>query len=724
MVPEDRPADLPSFPRLCRVERLGGGGMGTVFRAFQDELGRAVAVKVLRTELCGDPALRRQFAHEARVLAGLDDPAIVPVYYAGDDAERPYYVMRLVDGVAVDRGLAGKAPQEVAAVFEQIARALGKVHRAGVLHRDLKPDNVLVEAGGRAVLVDFGLASPVGASAVDAGDEPLVGTLDFLAPELLAEAPATVASDVYALGATLYVVLTGSVPFAAATLAEKVQAIRSGDPPLPRALRPDVPKALQGICLKAMEREPAHRYATADDFARDLERFRLGEAVAALPVRARALLRARSSRQLAEHAEWVRQGLIDERQGAELANVHRRLLEPDQALLRNAFVTLPNLLLFAGIVLCVFGPPFLQQLAWAQYGPLVRLALPGVPLLLLGGLGVRCWRQHDRRRGVACLLGATLLVVPFAFALCDLVPGLDVVVDGAGNAHAVVPGDGWDPGRGAPDWLLELSLRLHWKLLLTFATAAAVAVLVHRRTRAAAFVWVACLGAVGVVVTGGVLLGFPEWPLLVRWSTALGVGLGAILFGARFGGRRGREVGRPFQGIGFLWVVAASAVFLDDSAPLVFCGLPPGLETSWWSAALLGLAFTAGGLVLQFRREVARRRGASAPLLVGFLFSTIALHALDRGTGPGRELLLVAGGVLYLVLGLVAEHGPLVVLSSIALPIAIGRVTQRHVDAVWAWSLAIVLGGVLLVAFSFRLAARRARKEAAGANGGPAVPEG
>jgi serine/threonine protein kinase len=277
--------------------------MGTVFRAWQDELARPVAVKTLRPEICRDLRLRALFVQEAQILARLDHPGLVPVHASGETEAGPYYVMRLVEGTSIDQHLAGRPHSEIAAVFRSVADALAKAHAEGVLHRDVKPANVVVEASGRPVLVDFGLATRVaGGGAREAPDE-IAGTPDYLAPELLDGAPPSAASDVYALGATLYTLLTGRVPFPGTDLAQKLRAIRADDPPLPRTLRPEVPKALQAICLKAMERAPADRYASAAELARDLERFGRGDLVQALPVRTRSMLRRKIELHLAQIGE-------------------------------------------------------------------------------------------------------------------------------------------------------------------------------------------------------------------------------------------------------------------------------------------------------------------------------------------------------------------------------------------------------------------------------------
>ncbi len=681
--------------------------MGTVFKAWQDDLGRSVAVKTLRADLRLDAKLRELFTHEAKVLARLDDPRIVPVYYAGDDGGEPYYVMRLVDGISVDRFLAGKPAIELALVFKEVARALNKAHAEGVLHRDIKPDNILVEASGRAVLVDFGL-STFSRSEARERDEGLVGTLDFLAPELLSGERASVASDVYSLGATMYTALTGRVPFAAAGLQDKLRAIREEDPPLPRTLRSGVPKPLQAICLKAMERAPENRFASAEEFARDLERFVKGDVVLALPVRSRAMLRRKAELHFAEHADWLEQGLIDERERADLEHVYENALEHKQGLLRGAFSSAPNLFLFVGILLNVIGPAFLQLLTWTQQGLFVRIALAATPFLMLLGVGIWRWRLHDRRRAIACLLGATLLSAPLTFALTDLAPMLRYVIDAHGATHRVQPGDVWEAPADADAWRLAAANRLHWKLLITCAVALASATIVFLRTRSAAFVWVACIAGSGLLVSLAPIVGWNDFTLATRWIIVNVIGLAALITGLYLDRRFQRERAHPFYGIGFITIVSAALNYADEGVPLVFLRYEYSEQISHWAYVLHGVAFTLAGVAMHKFGAPFFRRTCALPLLIGFLMTVISLPMIDSGHSVVLEALLVIACVLYLCLGLALHCVPLVLFSAIALPIAIGSVSQRHVDEVWAWSLAVVVGGALLVLASFRLAVKRA----------------
>jgi hypothetical protein len=689
----------PHFPGLSRVERLSSGGMGTVFRAWQEDLARPVAVKTLRDDLRGDATLHERFGREAQILARLDHPGIVPVYDSGRTANGPYYVMRLVEGRFISEALKDRPATEIATAFRDVALALSTAHAAGVLHCDLKPDNVLVEGSGRAVLVDFGLATRRGAPSSDRG---VAGSIDYLAPELLQGAVATESSDVYALGATLYATLTGTVPFPHASLDAKLRAIREDEPRLPREIRPDVSKALQAICLKAMERAPADRYGSARDLASDLDRFVRGDVVQALPVRSRSLLRRKIELHLAEVSSWAEQGLLDEQQLSALQGAYEKVETRERGLLRGTLGSLENVLLFVGILICVFGPVLLLTITWDEQAAALRLLLPALPLALLAGAGLWRWRAQDHHRAVVCWFGATLLVPAFAFALSDFVPALHSIRDAAGVAHAVRPGDLWDPAADAPDWMRTGARLLEWKLLLCAAVTLAAALVLYKRTRAAAFLWVALLAGGGALVCGARVFGWSLLPVGWRWAFALGGSLGTIGIGVGFDRRFRRDRALPFYGLGFVASVVAVLTYLDSGVPVIWLGVANKVTATNVSTVLHGLLFTALGLAVHTRGAPLLRQGAGFPLVAGFALAMIGMTSRATTGGVSAEIAVVGVCLAYLLLGLYVNRNSLVLISAIILPLAVGAMSQRHVHALWAWSASIVLGGATLVVLGLR----------------------
>lgn len=281
-----RPTASPGRIGDCELlEELGRGGMGLVYRARQDGLGRVVALKILlRGAVAGGPDVAR-FRAEAGSAAGLDHPHIVPVYAVGDHEGRPYFLMKLVEGETLAHRLAaGPIPaREAAELLAPIARAVEYAHGRGVLHRDLKPANILIDREGRPYVADFGLAKRIDAESGLTHTGAIVGTPGFMAPEQAAGSRGRIgpAGDVYSLGAILYQMLTGRPPFQAASALDTLLLVREQDPLPPRLLNPRVDRDLEMIALKCLQKPPELRYASAAALADDLDAYRAGEPISA-----------------------------------------------------------------------------------------------------------------------------------------------------------------------------------------------------------------------------------------------------------------------------------------------------------------------------------------------------------------------------------------------------------------------------------------------------------
>jgi Tol biopolymer transport system component len=256
------------------VEQLGRGGMAAVFKAFQPSLERYVAIKVLPPYYAHEPGFAERFTREARAVARLEHPHILPVYDFGQEGDYTYIVMKYVPaGTLKDLIADGPlAPGRAADVISQIAEALDDAHRQGIIHRDVKPSNVLMDRGQWALLMDFGLARIVEGSKQLTASGVGVGTPAYMAPEQGRGVKVGPQADVYSLGIVLFEMLTGQVPFDAETpMAVVIKHIT--DPlPLPRAINPRIPEAVERVILKALAKEPDHRYATAGEMAAALQR--------------------------------------------------------------------------------------------------------------------------------------------------------------------------------------------------------------------------------------------------------------------------------------------------------------------------------------------------------------------------------------------------------------------------------------------------------------------
>jgi tetratricopeptide (TPR) repeat protein/tRNA A-37 threonylcarbamoyl transferase component Bud32 len=301
--------------RYTRTRLHARGGIGQVWLARDDSLGREVALKELRPDRLSDGASWARFLEEARVTGQLEHPGIVPVYELSRDTpgQNPFYTMRFVRGRTLgeaiqeyhERRRAGRAgPLDRAALLEAfvgVCNAVAYAHSRGVIHRDIKGQNVILGDFGEVMVLDWGLAKhvqgpaePAGADAGRGGEASpvdatlpgqVLGTPAYMAPEQAAGRPDLIGprTDVYALGAVLYEILTGGPPFRAETVTELLRQVREDTPPRPRTVNPEAPPALEAVCLKAMAKAPEGRYAQATDLAREVRRWLADEPVEAYP---------------------------------------------------------------------------------------------------------------------------------------------------------------------------------------------------------------------------------------------------------------------------------------------------------------------------------------------------------------------------------------------------------------------------------------------------------
>ncbi len=272
------------FDRFELVEELGRGGMGVVYKAWDPELQRHVALKMILRGQHASPEDVARFRQEAKSAAGLTHPNIIPVYHVGECEGQAFFCLKFIAGPTLAKVVAdGPLPQRQAAeILRDIARAVQHAHEHGVMHRDLKPSNVLLDDQRRPLVTDFGLAKRLVGDPSITGTGAILGTPSYMAPEQ-AEANGTPspASDIYSLGAILYELLTGRPPFLASSPVDTLLLVRSEEAVRPKLLNPNIDLDLELICRKCLEKTPSHRYPSAAALATDLDAFLMGEPVSA-----------------------------------------------------------------------------------------------------------------------------------------------------------------------------------------------------------------------------------------------------------------------------------------------------------------------------------------------------------------------------------------------------------------------------------------------------------
>jgi hypothetical protein len=780
-MPEHEP--LGPIPGLEIREKIGGGGMGTVYKAYQPALDRVVALKTVRPEYLSGPGLSL-FQREARLLARCHHPNIVQILEFRPEHAVPYFLMEYVDGIPLDQALRGRPWKELALLFKEVAATVAFAHAHGVVHGDLKPANVLVDRQSRPHVLDFGLAR-LARDAAD-GDSPSGGTPGYAAPEVWdGRSPPTTLSDIYALGVTLYALLTGVLPY------RSRKEAREGQARLPIEHDADIPEPLQRICLKAMEPDPEGRYQSAEHLRRDLERFGGGEPVLVRPTRYHQELQGRVRNHMTEVQAWEREGLISRRERDALVRPYQGLLAADSPWLSELRAVLTGPLLIRVGAWCLLLSSLLWLVFyWGDLGRPARLGSAGVPALLMGALGAGYLIAGNRRNALACLGSFVLqLLVLEAVLLAEFrwleyrqPPDwelwgrrLDRAPPGPAEVDAGPPAEEPDEMREKPRGLprvgrqppgeegpasesearLRRLLRGHGQFMLSnsqlFAAALTITLcvaLLMGLLRARFFApWLAatCLGLIG---TGLLLVGDKERLLHDRGSWVavhwLGFAPALYLLACVLERRAAAPVARPFYRI-------AGGVGLTAAVALAYFGTEEWFGHTWdvdeevWNLWLMAYSLpflVLAWLIERYGTEGQRPLAARLYLLVP-LFLLLPLNLLfgqgpevfGGACGPFRlyELLGLAACAALLVLGRCLHVQAFLLAGLWGLTVWLFRVTFDHFDGAVRWPLAVALGGGLLVALGVWVSRRSGpapedyrrppKAPADGGTPGPAQPE-
>jgi hypothetical protein len=615
----DSVAGLPSFEGFQTIERIGAGGMGEVFKLRDLRLDRMVAAKVLRADSTL-PAGVGAFLGEARSLALFSDRRIVRLLEFRPDANPPVLIMEHVEGFELGRIGPSLEFRQRARVLLEVSLAIAHAHALRIQHRDLKPSNIMVDAQLVPRILDFGL------SGGDPAAGHLKGTLQYVAPEQLDPSlPIDDRTDVYALGVILYELLCGRPPYTGSS-GEILAGIRRGQPRLPVEVSPDVPEGLQAIALKAMERDPSHRYPSAREMAADLERFLDGRRVLARPSVYTTTLGDRASAHLAQIDEWLRLQLIHQHEAAALRAAYRALdARDDDWIVDSRALTYPQIALYLGAFLLVAGSLFyfVAERWFGAVGGLLQ------PLLVLGcpfaGLNLAArWLYRRDHKAVA---------VAFSLAAVALLPLLLIIVFHE-TGFLVVPA-------GSSGQLFQDGSISNRQLQVTAGVAALWAAYLAFATRTAALstVFTLLAGVFGIAVLADA--GLRSWLIEGRWDLlalhAIPLVLGYGLTGAA-AERTGREwlARPPYQAAAVVLVLVFELLALDGRAFHYLGFSLQGFQKRDVTDPLLLdtlAAMTLNGLCFYLVADTLDRRGSALQADSARLLFVIAPFALLQPLG-------------------------------------------------------------------------------------------
>lgn len=583
---EPQREDPPRLSGHRVIRELGHGGMGRVYLAHDDRLDRPVAIKILGERYQSNERVRRRFLEEARTLARLRHPGIVTIYDLGPDTEAPHFVMEYIEGLPLTTAARTLPMRDKAALFRRVLPAVEFLHNHRFLHRDLKPGNILVDAQGEPRLLDFGLALPL--EELDGrmtlpGEIP--GTPYYLSPEQArGEQHLDARSDVFALGILLYELIAGTLPFRQPSLPEQLRSIAHDEPELPARRNPAVPAPLQDICMQALEKDPAARYASAEEMRRDIERYLAGEPVLAAPASYSRRMETTLRRHLTDIDTWKQEHLLLPAEHDKLQAAYQGLAEREDAwILEARRLSFSQVALYFGAWMLIAGAVvtvLLRQKGLDGWPSVILVSLAAVPA---AALGLRYWKERQLRVAIGFLLTFCILL-PAALLLAMVELGV-FAQRGPQNwelFHRYLP---------PPVIRRATNAQLWWALLLAFPAYAWL----RQRTQSSVFSFVAAAALTAWSLVTLMRFGLLDWLAedpgrAFLWLTPVAAGFFAL---ALLLERRGQPLDSRYfypLGVAFTLVALSGVASFHDG------------YAAWWKATF---PFTRGQVEYMFLANAA-----------------------------------------------------------------------------------------------------------------------
>jgi len=567
--PEEPAPNLPGF----RIERkLGEGALGVVYAAHDEKLNRRIALKVLRSRAHGP--IRRRVLEEARNAASLNNPAVVTIFAVLDETDPPAIVMELVEGFSLDRFSAQLNFDQKARLLREVAGGLAAAHEHGLVHRDLKPDNIIVGPDMRPRILDFGLALSLEEASREQGG--FAGTPLYASPEQVQGHPLTAASDIFSFGAVMFKVLTGRAAFAGETAAGVLEAIATTTPPFLREVAVGVPEDLQAICLACLAWEPAER-PTAAEVAVELGRFLVGEPTRLKPKLYDDLLRRSISEHSAQARIWRSQSMISREEQDSLEIMHRRLLaDEDHWIIDARRITHLQTILSCGTWLAVVATVLTVWMLRDDLGRPWRWLLPVFFSVTLLAAGWIAQRKREKLAAATFLAGAVLAIAPGTLALLAETGWFGVAPSGAAQLFG--------------------GTFTNQQVLISSLIALTVSAVALWRLKMTGFAWTTALLGVASYFSVQLLFNWLEFKPELQALCCLP--LAAVEPVALVMERNGRvRWTLPFHLVSFVALVGALDVIAFKGPTLQMLGITSAISPYFDDDRLRALSFVANGLL-------------------------------------------------------------------------------------------------------------------------------
>ncbi len=696
--------DAQSFlgKRYRVVKKVGSGGAGEVFQAIDAILERPVAIKFLA--LKPSDAKNANRWNEAKMMGQFSHPNIAHVHEIGLVQGWRFIVMEWVEGLPLTEAWAELGLEPRLRIFLDILNAVAAAHRRGIVHRDLKPSNILVTAALDVKILDFGLAVAV--------DTPgpverrvYRGTPAYSAPEQIS-APATIspATDVFALGILLYQLLTETLPFPQNETKELFKAILLKYPELPNAINEKVPLPLQNICLKALEKEQGKRYADAQAFADDINRYLRGEIVWSRP----SFLMDKIQQEVYYHCQklksWYNNELITQSEFDRLEDIYERMISPpDPSIIEARRLSLSQVCLYLGGWIAILGSFVLFYDAWERVPPQWR-PTPAIGAAVLMALsGLLLWRKNESRLSVGFLATAALLI-PLAILLA------------LGHWQILNPND--------YPWGKEERLNIHSTLVLGNAQLwiasscwFIASVIFFKVTRSSAFVLYAVIAFFALLTVCFTVYGLRTWPPDVIAGRYLYPALFLFAWGILID-RKGRSLYAGPRAVVGLGVTIGTRSFIAQSNQTLFGWL--GVKQGFFSPSELKfLSFACNGVFYLVLAGICRSTGTRLQRRIAVFLNWLGpvhilapLRMLDSKDMPHRlayRVLLPLASMGFVLGSVVRQMKSFFFSGLLGLAVAVHVLTEEHFKKMFAWPIALVAAGVVWMFISWLVPRFKAR---------------